>query len=633
MSSRDHTQTLTGADGISLVDSLNALRELLDGARSDTVSDLVSVAASALQQHQDFDGCLAFLSGATSDRRKPASIEQSARGLPDFLGPIVSSEVIPLLMDEASVFIDRELADRCPEGEGGLLAVPIFDSVTVIGGLAVWSREPDRLMPWHQSLLDMMADVLAMSLVRFSGAGGAVVIDDAYSLTSDVVAGLSTTVPDMSQNIHESERTHGLSDRRGFERALESFAAASVSGLRTHYVLFIDIDRFRLIREYAGDMAAERMIRVFSDLLRREMAAEKLIGSLGNNQFGVVVERRSMEQATQRAESLVSVVDSLRLSFFGQRYDVSISIGVAQLRRGSGAGKASLGHAIQACQAAQKRGGGTVLSFQGNVAERRRSRSEGHLLNRLTRAMKDDTLELYAQAIAPLGELAESSSPSTMHEILLRMRDDEGGLIGAAAFLTLAERYGLSVKLDRWVIKRAFHEIASARNNDDRSHRFALNLSGHSIDDESLLSFIIEQFESSGLQPERICFEITETAAISDISGAKNFVQDLKKLGCKFALDDFGSGHSSFLYLRDLPIDYLKIDGELVREIVDDPVSHALVRTITDVARLMGRRSVAEFVENEDIRNAIAEIGCDYAQGYLIGHPVPLSDVLGSDEV
>ncbi|MEM1143436.1 MAG: EAL domain-containing protein [Pseudomonadota bacterium] len=633
MSSRDHTQTMTGADGMSLVDSLNALRELLDGARSDTVSDLMSVAASALQQHQDFDGCLVFLSSEDGDRRESASAERSSRGLPDFLEPIVSSEVIPLLLDEASVFIDRELADRCPEGEGALLAVPIFDSVTVIGGLVVWSREPQRLMPWHQSLLDMMADVLAMSLVRFSGAGGAVHIEEANSLTSQVAPGVSMARPDFDRGVHESVRPNGLSDRRKFETALESLATAPASGLRTHFVLFIDIDRFRLIREYAGDMAAERMIRVFSDLLLREMAAEKLIGSLGNNQFGVVIERRSMEQATQRAESLVSVVDSLRLSFFGQRYDVSISIGVAQLRNGSGEGKASLGHAIQACQAAQKRGGGTVLSFQGNVAERRRSRSEGHLLNRLTRAMKDDTLELYAQAIAPLGEVAESSSASTMHEVLLRMRDDQGGLVGAAAFLTLAERYGLSVKLDRWVIKRAFHDIASARKVRDHSHRFALNLSGHSIDDESLLSFIIEQFKSSGLQPERICFEITETAAISDISGAKNFVQELKKLGCEFALDDFGSGHSSFLYLRDLPIDYLKIDGELVREIVDDPVSHSLVRTIADVARLMGRRSIAEFVENEEIRSAIADIGCDYAQGYLIGHPVPLSDVLLGNEV
>jgi diguanylate cyclase (GGDEF)-like protein len=425
----------------------------------------------------------------------------------------------------------------------------------------------------------------------------------------------------------------GLMDRLSFEVRLQALAVIPVNNLHSRFVLFIDIDRFRLIREYGGNMTAERVIRVFADLLRREAAGELLLGRLGVDQFGLVVDRRAPEQAVQLAEALVGVVDALRLSFSGQRYDVSISVGVAELDEAAGSGVAALRRAAQACRATQMHGGGAVQAYHESLAGRRGSRSEGRLLNGLMRALKDDTLELFAQSITPLHEAADQhASPRYMHELLLRMRDDNGDIIGAGAFLTVAERYGLSVKLDRWVIERAFWQIAGTRLANDPEHRFTLNLSGHSIDSHRLRDFIIKQFELSGLSPERICFEITETAAISDIGAAKQFVEALQALGCEFALDDFGSGHSSFLYLRDLPVDYLKIDGELVREIAQDPVSLAFVRTIEGVARLMGRRTIAEYVESEEIRDAIAEIGCDYVQGYWVGCPVPLADVLRRPE-
>ncbi len=632
MSIRNDDGGIAAAGALALVDSLNALSLLIEAARCDSVAALVSAAVDALIQHQDFDGCAVVIGGDAGPYGPPAGQRSSAR-MPEFLDPIVSAEVIPALLGEGAAYFETRLADRGRGAGGALLGVPLSDGRRSFGGLIVWNQDADLLMPWHQSLVEMLAEVFVMALDRLAanedvGRGEA---DGSRSPLPPPNASVRDRVP--VESIGGVDRLAGLDDRRSFELGLENLAMAPLSGLRARYILFVDIDRFRLIREYGGDMTAERMIRVFSELLRREMAGEKLIGRLGTDKFGVVVERRSREQAIQLAESLVGVVDSLRLSFFGQRYDVSISIGVAELNSGTGSGLAGLRRAMEACQAAQKQGGGTVLTYHDNLAVPRRSRSEGRLLNRLTRALKDDALELHAQLIAPLGDSRKPSEyRPVMHELLLRMRDEEGELIGAGAFLTVAERYGLSVKLDRWVIKRAFRQIADSQYADDPDHRFTLNLSGHSIDDHSLLGFIVEQFDESGLAPQRICFEITETAAISDIGAAKKFVEELKRLGCEFALDDFGSGHSSFLYLRDLPIDYLKIDGELVREIADDPVSLAFVRTIEGVARLMGRQTIAECVESDAIRDAIAEIGCTYVQGYLVGSPVPLTEVLEGRE-
>lgn len=622
--------------GLGLADSLNALRRMITASSCGSVAELVSAAIDALTQHQDFDGCEVFIGVDRTTQAALSSGQRSAARMPSFLDPIVLSEVLPVVVDEGGVFVEPRLSDRSPQGCGSLLGIPITDGCRPIGGLIVWNEKADVLMPWHRSLLEMLAELIVLVLQGPGSVGeagqdwprspvppalppGAVAREQA---PGGIVAGAGV------------DGLTGLLDRLSFETRLEGLATAPAGGLRDRYVLFVDIDRFRLIREYGGDMTAERMIRIFADLLRREMVGERLLGRLGADQFGIVIERRSREQAVQLAESLVGVVDALRLSFSGQRYDISISVGIAELSEDLGAGVAVLRRAMQACRAAQVHGGGTVLAYHDNLVGRRGSRSEGRLLNRLTRALKDDELELYAQLIAPLGDaVGPPCVPACLHELLLRMRDDNGDVIGAGAFLTVAERYGLSVKLDRWVVKQAFWQIAATRFANDPDHRFTLNLSGHSIDDHGLLGFIVEQFEQSGLPPERICFEITETAAISDIGAAKQFVEALKKLGCEFALDDFGSGHSSFLYLRDLPIDYLKIDGELVREIARDPVSLAFVRTIEGVARLMGRRTIAEYVESEAIREAIAEIGCDYAQGYWIGCPVPLADVLSVPEV
>lgn len=616
---------------LALVDSLSAVRKIIAASACTSVGELLAATVDALIQHQDFDGCEVFIGSDISSDSLLSSSNRRAARMPLYLDAILVSEVFPVVVGEGYVFVEPKLHDRSADWSGSLLGIPIHDGGRTIGGLVVWNEESDRLLPWHQNLLEMMSEVIVFGL---GSRGPSIAAPGDLSGTEAIRHTLSRSHIDQDLPAAATAEVGldgltGLMDRRSFEVRVQALAAIPANNPHSRFVLFIDIDRFRLIREYGGNMTAERVIRVFADLLRREAAGALLLGRLGVDQFGLVVERRSQEQAVYLAEALVSVVDALRLSFSGQRYDVSISVGVAELDEAAGSGVAALRRAAQACRATQMHGGGTVQAYHENLAGRRGSRSEGRLLTQLMRALKDETLELFAQSITPLEEAAEQhASPRHMHELLLRMRDDNGDIIGAGAFLTVAERYGLSVKLDRWVIRKAFWQIAGTRLANDPEHRFTLNLSGHSIDNHRLLDFIIEQFELSGLSPERICFEITETAAISDIGAAKQFVEALQKLGCEFALDDFGSGHSSFLYLRDLPVDYLKIDGELVREIAQDAVSLAFVRTIEGVGRLMGRRTIAEYVESEEIRDAIAEIGCDYVQGYWVGCPVPLTDVL-----
>lgn len=627
MSASDPDHAIPGMENMALADSLSTLRQLIDANRCTSVAELISATVNALIQHQDFDGCMVIIDDDIGPQQRSLPGQRTAARMPWFLDPLLSAEVVPAMMHEGLVFLEPRLSNRAPDWHGSLLGVPVIGERGALGGLIVWNQESDVLMPWHQNLLEMLGEVFMLvlgSLAAIDAGGHRKVRGPGVPMLTPGAGSADQTAEGGFASVG---RAVDLIDRHAFEQRLEDIATLPVTGAR--YLLFVDIDRFRLIREYGGDTTAERTVRILADILRREVADDTLIGHLAIDQFGMVIEHRSRDQTIQLAESLVRIVDSLHLSFSGQRYDISISVGIAELKSRPDSGSAALRQARHACGMVQKRGGGAVRTHDANPTQRNRSRDDGRLLNRLTRALKDDDLELYAQLIAPRGSAVPAGgSLKTMHEILLRMRDDGGNLIGAGPFLAVAERYGLSVKLDRWLINRAFSQIAASRFADDSDHRFTLNLSGHSIDDHGLLAFIVEKFEQSGLAPQRICFEITETAAISDIGAAIGFVEALKKLGCEFALDDFGSGYSSFLYLRDLPIDYLKIDGELVREIVDDSVSLAFVRTIQGVAQLMGKRTIAEYVENEAIRDAIAEIGCDYLQGYCVGNPLPLTELL-----
>ncbi len=245
-------------------------------------------------------------------------------------------------------------------------------------------------------------------------------------------------------------------------------------------------------------------------------------------------------------------------------------------------------------------------------------------VTRIYRALEKNKFYLYAQSIVPL-----DGSSDTHYELLIRMKDDDGRIISPGAFLPSAERYDLMEKLDSWVIEKTFNLLADNPDFLAQINFISINLSGQSLAENNVLDFIVERLDESGIDGEKICFEITETMAIANLSNAMKFISKLKELGCRFALDDFGSGLSSFGYLKNLAVDFLKIDGMFVKDIVDDPIDHAMVKSINEIGQVMGMQTIAEFVENDVIKGMLKEIGVNYAQGYGIGKPIPFDELLG----
>ena len=270
-----------------------------------------------------------------------------------------------------------------------------------------------------------------------------------------------------------------------------------------------------------------------------------------------------------------------------------------------------------ACQAAKEAGRNRIHTFKQNDIDLMRRRREMQWAARISNALEDDRFELYRMTILPLQEEETGSH----YEILLRMRDEQGALVSPDLFIAAAERYGQISNIDRWVVEHAFRWLVSEADERERLALCSINLSGASLADNEFLPFVIRQFQRSGLDASKICFEITETAAIASFAQASRFINALKELGCKFALDDFGTGLSSFGYLKHFPVDYLKIDGSFVKEILHDPIDREMVRSINEIGHLTGKKVIAEWAENQEIITMLRGMGVDYAQGYGISEP------------
>ena len=278
---------------------------------------------------------------------------------------------------------------------------------------------------------------------------------------------------------------------------------------------------------------------------------------------------------------------------------------------------ALLSAADSACQAAKEAGRNRVYSFQENDIDLMRRRREMQWAARINNALEESRFELFRMTIQPL----QRPDPGTHFELLLRMKDENGKIVSPDNFINAAERYGLTPAIDRWVIENALRWLVSEADERERLSMCSINLSGQSLGDDKFLPFVIDQFHRSGIDASKICFEITETAAIHSFSQANRFIQALKELGCRFALDDFGTGLSSFGYLKHFPVDFLKIDGSFVKEILHDPIDREMVRSINEIGHLTGKQTIAEFAENAEIINMLKNLGVDYAQGYGISTP------------
>jgi diguanylate cyclase (GGDEF)-like protein/PAS domain S-box-containing protein len=416
----------------------------------------------------------------------------------------------------------------------------------------------------------------------------------------------------------------GLWNRRTFEQRLAEALLTVKSGATPDLVLlYLDLDEFKLVNDTCGHLAGDHLVQQVAEVLAGRVESGEVLARLGGDEFGILMSTDAEAAAMRRAEALVHAIAARPFVWQGQSFDVGVSVGMVPLRHASGDWAAVLAAADAACYAAKERGKARVHVYQPDDTLLAARYGEMQWINRIQQAFAEDRFRLYCQPIFPLGAAGDVRP---LGEILIRMLDPNGEPIPAAAFIGAAERYHLAPLIDRWVTRHALRFLAhgGGPHGRDSEALYAINLSGQSLGDETFLDHVVGELDASGVDPQRICFEITETAAIANLQRALRLIAVLRGMGCHFVLDDFGSGLSSFAYLKNLPIDYLKIDGEFVRAIDADPLQRTLVESINHIGHAIGVRTIAEAVETEAIHDSLVAIGVDYGQGYWLSRPAPL---------
>ncbi|MCW8906619.1 MAG: EAL domain-containing protein [Sedimenticola sp.] len=420
----------------------------------------------------------------------------------------------------------------------------------------------------------------------------------------------------------------GLVNRGSFDRKLDELLQESRISGRIHCMLYLDLDQFKIVNDTCGHVAGDDLLRQIASTLASHVRSGDTLARLGGDEFGVLLAGCNEVVAQRIANEMRQAILDFRFTWDDKTYSIGVSIGVVTITAQSEGVESVLSAADAACYAAKDCGRNQVHLYQPHVGEAAQRQGEMRWVSRLHAALEEDRFRLYVQPIVPV---ESGSGKKGHHEVLIRMEDERGELVPPGDFIPAAERYGLMPKIDRWVVARVFSLVKREYPVlVERGCRFAINLSGASVNDEDTLLFIGEMMSEYRIPPGMICFEITETAAIANIASANYFIRTLKQAGCIFSLDDFGSGLSSFAYLKNLPVDYLKIDGAFVRDLADDPVDFAMVQAINQVGQVMGLRTVAEFVENRRILDRLRLIGVDFAQGYGIARPRPLLDAHGA---
>jgi diguanylate cyclase (GGDEF)-like protein/PAS domain S-box-containing protein len=411
----------------------------------------------------------------------------------------------------------------------------------------------------------------------------------------------------------------GLVNRREFELRLERALKSAKAREASYALCYLDLDQFKIVNDSCGHSAGDALLGQLGALLKSKIRWRDTLARLGGDEFGILLESCTLDEAMQTAEVLRMAIADFKFMWDDRSFRLGVSIGVVPITAENEDVAAMLSAADSACATAKEAGRNRIHSFQENDIDLMRRRREMQWAARINNALEEDRFELFRQTIQPLQP--DVNNEGAHYEILLRMRDETGAIIAPGLFIEAAERYGITPNIDRWVVTNALRWLVSEADERERLALCSINLSGQSFGDEKFLPFVIEQFQMSGLDATKICFEITETAAIASYSQANRFINELKELGCKFALDDFGTGLSSFGYLKHFPVDYLKIDGSFVKEILHDPIDREMVRSINEIGHLTGKQTIAEFAENEEIITMLRGMGVDYAQGYGVSEP------------
>lgn len=410
----------------------------------------------------------------------------------------------------------------------------------------------------------------------------------------------------------------GLINRREFESRLnEALLAARADVDLVHVLLYLDLDQFKLVNDTGGHQAGDRLLKQITGILHTRLRPGDTLARLGGDEFGILLQDCTAERAESIADNLRQAVREYRFEWQEGAMNVGVSIGMIEINCDSESITSVMSAADVACYAAKDLGRNRVHIYQSGAAPERHR--EMQWVSRLTRACEENRLELFYQPIVSIGT---NQDPRGHYELLVRMRGEHGERVMPAEFIPAAERYNVMSMIDRWVVSHALGTLAHYRTDDARrSYTISINLSGTSLNDERFLDFLINELQGYDLSPGAVCFEITETAAIANLTNVVHFMRELRARGCQFSLDDFGSGLSSFMYLKNLPVDYIKIDGQFIQNMTTDRVDRCMVEAMAQIGHAMGIKIIAERVESAEVLSCLADIGIEYAQGFYIAVP------------
>ena len=416
-----------------------------------------------------------------------------------------------------------------------------------------------------------------------------------------------------------------LTNRYAFEILLkDSLQKAQNSDIQS-ILLYIDLDQFKIVNDTCGHVAGDELLRQISNIFLTSIRDSDILARLGGDEFGIILNNCEARHGESIANKILTAVNQFRFGWAENSFEIGASIGLVEITALSDSTVSLLGEADIACYAAKDAGRNQLKIYKQDKAISKR-KDEMQWATLIPRSLEENKFILYAQLIKPLN----AEHPTHSHyEILIRLQNEQMEIIPPGAFIPAAERYGLMNSLDLWVIQNSFELLGLHNTAFPHSPiHIAINLSGQSIGNTQLIEYIPLLFKKHHIDASHITFEITETCAITNLTHAIQFIKKLKSLGCKFALDDFGSGLSSFAYLKNLPVDYLKIDGAFVKDILDDPIDAAMVQSINQIGHVMNIKTIAEFVESGLIENRLAQMQVDFAQGYGIERPRPFKDIL-----
>lgn len=410
-----------------------------------------------------------------------------------------------------------------------------------------------------------------------------------------------------------------LINRFEFDRRLERVIKTAREDNSEHVLCYMDLDQFKVVNDTCSHTAGDELLRQICTHLSQTIRRRDTLARLGGDEFAILMERCPLEQAQRTTERIHRMIEKFQFQWEGKSFRIGISIGLVVINIHNGGADIHLKHADMACYMAKVNGRNRTHIYHEDDTAIAQHQGEMNWLAIINSALENNKFCLYTQAIVPLNNIEGEHC-----EILLRMKNDNGAMIAPGSFLPAAERYQLSPRIDKFVVRNTFDYFTQHTERLNLLSMCAINLSGLSLNSPNILDFIEKQFKRTGMPTDKVCFEITETAAIANLSIATEFIMRLKTMGCKFSLDDFGCGLSSFAYLKNLPVDFLKIDGFFVKDIEHDQVDFAMVKSINDIGHVMGKKTIAEFVESEPVLQAIQALNVDYAQGFHMGKPKPL---------